>query len=105
MLTVSRTAEYPHRAADFIAEVPGNVPVRVRDIAAAVNVPRNCPSRTLHQLARAGAPRSTRGPLGGFRLAQVPARPTLAEVVGPAGRSSLRDRRRPFGGSHERRRH
>lgn len=56
-------------------------------IAAALDVPQNCLSKTLHQLARAGVLRSVRGPRGGFHLAVPlavpPARLTLARVTEP----------------------
>jgi Rrf2 family protein len=83
MLTLPRTAAYALRAVEFIAGAPAGEPVRVGEIAAALKVPRNYLSKTLHQLARAGVLHSTRGPRGGFRLAKRPARLTLAEVVGP----------------------
>lgn len=83
MLTLPQTAEYALRAVYFIAEAPGGEPVRVGEIAAALRVPRNYLSKTLHQLARARVLRSTRGPLGGFQLAVPAERLTLAQVVGP----------------------
>lgn len=83
MLKLPQTAEYALRAVYHIAEQESEGPVRVTDIAEALGVPRNYLSKTLHQLARAGVLRSTRGPHGGFRLAAPPERVTLAEVVGP----------------------
>lgn len=83
MLKLPQTAEYALRAVYYIAEAPDEAPVRVSDVAAALGVPRNYLSKTLHQLARAGVLHSTRGPRGGFRLASAPGRLTLAEVVGP----------------------
>lgn len=83
MLTLPQTAEYALRAVYFIAESPDDAPVRVDDVAEALKIPRNYLSKTLHQLARAGVLRSTRGPLGGFQLAKPADRLTLMEVVGP----------------------
>lgn len=83
MLTLPQTAEYALRAVLAIAEARGDEPVRVGDIARTLKVPRNYLSKTLHQLARAGVLRSTRGPHGGFRLAKPAGRLALAEVVGP----------------------
>ena len=83
MLTLPQTAEYALRAVYFIAEAPAGEPVRVGDIAAALDVPRNYLSKTLHQLVRAGVLQSTRGPLGGFQLATTPARLPLGDIVRP----------------------
>ena len=83
MLKLPQTAEYALRAVYHIADHQAEGPVRVTDIAEALGVPRNYLSKTLHQLARAGVLRSTRGPHGGFRLAAPAERVTLAEVVGP----------------------
>lgn len=79
------TAEYSLRATIHIAARQRAVPgawVRVGEIAAAVDVPRNYLSKTLHQLVRAGVLVSTRGPTGGFRLAVPAERLTLARVAG-----------------------
>ncbi len=54
MLTLPQTAEYALRAVYVIAEAPGNVPVRVGKIAAALEVSRHYLSKTLYQLASAG---------------------------------------------------
>ena len=83
MLTLPQTAEYALRAVNFIAEGSGARPLQVGEIAAAIKVPRNYLSKTLHQLARAGVLRSTRGPNGGFVLGKPAGELTLAEVVGP----------------------
>jgi Rrf2 family protein len=80
---LSQTAQYALRTVVLIASrAPGDV-VRVEEIAAALAVPRNYLSKTLHQLARAGVLSSTRGPGGGFRLAVPPARLRLARVIEP----------------------
>jgi Rrf2 family protein len=52
-------------------------------MAAALKVPRNYLSKTLHVLARAGVLRSTRGPRGGFQLAVPASKLTLARVTEP----------------------
>jgi Rrf2 family iron-sulfur cluster assembly transcriptional regulator len=74
-----------------IAEHSGGGSLRVDDIAASLRCPRNYLSKTLHALTRAGVLRSTRGPKGGFQLADPPERLTLDRVV------------RPFEPAHERR--
>lgn len=64
-----------------LAERPDDQPVRVDDIATALDVPRNYLSKILHVLARRGLLRSARGPRGGFSLAGLASRTTLLEVV------------------------
>ena len=79
---LNSTAQSALRAVLHIAGQGGGA-VRVEDIAASLGCPRNYLSKTLHALARAGVLRSTRGPRGGFRLADPPDRVTLARVVRP----------------------
>ena len=69
---ISGTTQYALRAVLFVAEHGSDEPVRVDAIAAALNVPRNYLSKTLHTLARAGVLRSGRGPRGGFQLVDRP---------------------------------
>jgi Rrf2 family protein len=98
---LSQTAEYALRAVLHVAEHGRDRPVAVGDIAAALDVPRNYLSKTLHQLARTGVLASTFGPGGGFRLGVAAERLTLDAVVGPfdtpgarhclLGRSRCRD--------------
>jgi Rrf2 family protein len=80
---LSHTAEYALRAVLYIAIHGEGEPCKLPTIAEALDVPKNYLSKTLHQLARAGVLRSERGPTGGFVLAKVPERLTLAEVVAP----------------------
>lgn len=78
---LSQTAEYALRAAVHLAERHGTGPIRVDDIASELDVPRNYLSKILHILAKAELLRSTRGPNGGFELAEPPAKTPLIEVV------------------------
>jgi Rrf2 family protein len=80
---ISGTTQYALRAVLFVAEQGAEEPVRVDAIAAALNVPRNYLSKTLHALARAGVLRSGRGPRGGFQLASRPDEISLARVAAP----------------------
>lgn len=80
---LSQTAEYALRAVVHLAERDDGDPVSVDAIAAALSLPRNYLSKTLHTLARQGVLASTRGPRGGFRLAIPAERLTLFEVVTP----------------------
>lgn len=78
---LSQTAEYALRAVLHLAREGSEGPVRVDDIARALDVPRNYLSKILHVLARSGLLTSTRGPHGGFELASAPSELTLADVV------------------------
>ena len=78
-MLLPQTAEYAVRAVLFIAR--HERPVRVAEIATAIQVPQNYLSKTLHQLARAGVLSSTRGPSGGFRLGMAADRLTLQRII------------------------
>jgi Rrf2 family protein len=80
VLPLPQTTEYALRAVLFIAERHPH-PLRVHDVAEMVNAPENYLSKTLHQLTRAGVLVSTRGRLGGFRLAMEPSELTLERVI------------------------
>ena len=81
-MILSQTAVYALRAVLHLAEVEGEEPLRVDDIAEALDVPRNYLSKILHVLAREGVLTSTRGPHGGFRLGRPPSQLRLAAVIG-----------------------
>lgn len=80
---ISGTSQYAIRAVVYVATHGADAPVPVGPIAAALGVPKNYLSKTLHMLARAGVLRSVRGPRGGFGLAAPPARLTLARITEP----------------------
>jgi Rrf2 family protein len=80
---LSQTAEYALRAVLTIAQEPGGGPVGAGHIASQLQIPQNYLSKTLHQLARARVLESTRGKLGGFRLARPPERIPLLDVITP----------------------
>ena len=80
-MILSQTAQYALRAILHLAEADGDGPVRVDDIARALDVPRNYLSKILHGLARAEILHSTRGPYGGFELAKPAVALMLSEVV------------------------
>jgi len=82
-MILSQTAIYAIKAVLFLAETDREEPVRVDDIARALDVPRNYLSKILHALTRAGLLSSTRGPHGGFRLRIDASRITLEQVVEP----------------------
>jgi Rrf2 family iron-sulfur cluster assembly transcriptional regulator len=80
---LSTTAQNSLQAVLCIAGSADDGPVRVDEIAAALGLPRNYLSKTLHALVRAGVLRSGRGPTGGFQLADPPERLALARVIAP----------------------
>jgi Rrf2 family protein len=80
---LSQTAEYALRAVVAIAQQPAGEAIGAARLAAQLEVPPNYLGKTLHQLARAGVLDSTRGKLGGFRLARPAGKISLLEVVAP----------------------
>jgi Rrf2 family transcriptional regulator, iron-sulfur cluster assembly transcription factor len=80
-MVLSHTSENAVRAVLHIAAHQSTSAVRVTQIAAAMDVPQNYLSKTLHQLARAGVLHSARGPRGGFRLAMPPEQLTLQRII------------------------
>ena len=80
---LSSTAQQAIQAVLYIAANNGDGPVRVGDVARALDCPRNYLSKTLHGLVRAGVLRSERGPKGGFRLLDAPEHLTLARIIAP----------------------
>lgn len=79
---LSSSAEYALKATLFIAGTDPEVCIGVREIAAELGIPRNYLSKILHELARAGVLRSTRGRGGGFVLSRAAAEIRLVDVVG-----------------------
>ena len=77
---LSQTAEYALRTLVFLAD-RRETPVRIDEIAAALDIPRNYLSKTLYRLAQEGLLTSTRGTGGGFRLAMPADRIRLLTVV------------------------
>ncbi|MEO5568556.1 MAG: Rrf2 family transcriptional regulator [Gemmatimonadaceae bacterium] len=77
---LSQTVEYALRASLHIARRHPE-PMRVSDIAAAVDAPRGYLAKILGNLARAGVLDSSRGPTGGFRLGSPPEQVALLDVV------------------------
>lgn len=80
---LSQTSEYAIRAVLHVALTGSSDPVKLEQIADALEAPRNYLSKTLHQLGRAGVLASGRGRNGGFRLAVPPDELTLADIVAP----------------------
>ena len=80
-MILSHTSEYALRAVLHLARQPDDQLARVADVAAALDIPRNYLSKILHLLAHAGILASTRGKMGGFRLAVEPREITLLDIV------------------------
>lgn len=89
---LSQTAEYALRAVLHISQYGADRPLRVGEIAAELQIPRNYLSKILHQLARHGVLASLRGKAGGFQLAVPPARLSISHVILPFDR--VEERRR-----------
>lgn len=80
---LSKTSKYALRAVLFLARQPRDARVPASEVARGLDVPANYLSKILHTLSRAGVVTSERGPRGGYRLARLAKRTTLAEVIGP----------------------
>lgn len=80
---LTRTSGYALTAVAYLAarRAERDRPIRIDEVAAAVDVPRNYLSKILHKLARQGVLESTRGPQGGFRLAMEPGELTLGTII------------------------
>lgn len=80
-LQISRKIEYGLRAMLFLAsQAPGSV-VPFREIAQAMNVPKEFLAKILKTLARTGLVRSTRGVHGGYALGRRPAEISFLDVI------------------------
>jgi Rrf2 family protein len=78
---LSTTSDHALRAVLVLARHYGQRPVRANEIAELTATPQNYLGKTLNALAKAGVVRSSRGPTGGFTLAQPPHLLTIAQVV------------------------
>ena len=80
-MRLSRAAGYGIHAVVYIAKQDQGVRTLARSIAKDYKLPVESLQKILQQLVRARILRSTRGPAGGFRLARVAQRITLADIV------------------------
>lgn len=76
----SRTSEHALRAVLYIARRDGR-PCTADEIAAGLAAPQNYMSKTLHELARRGILKGTRGPKGGFTLTVPATQLTIGAIV------------------------
>jgi len=88
MAVLTQTEEYALRTALYLARRYGERPARVNELAAALGIPRNYLSKTLHLLGRAGVLTSPRGRLGGCQLSRPPEQFRLVTVLEPFGHVS-----------------
>ncbi|MEX1183248.1 MAG: Rrf2 family transcriptional regulator [Gemmatimonadota bacterium] len=80
---LNQSADHALRAVLFVAQRGGARACTARAIAAAIGVPHNYLGKVLNTLTSAGVLTSSRGPRGGFRLANGAALMTIADVAGP----------------------
>ena len=79
---LTQRSRYALRAMLYLAEAPpGGPPVPMTRIAAQANVPRKFLELILAELREAGFLRSTRGKMGGYRLARPTHLISLGEVI------------------------
>lgn len=78
---LSQRSRYALKALLRLAADTGHAPVPVGQIAQATGVSRKFLEAILNDLRREGLVESTRGKLGGYRLARPPERISFAEVI------------------------
>lgn len=82
-MKVSAKAEYACLALLALARAaPDDPPMRIREIAEAYEIPERYLVQILLQLKSSGLVISTRGALGGYRLARPAGRIAIGEVLG-----------------------
>ncbi len=82
-MKISAKAEYACLAILALARPrPDDAPLRIREIAESHGIPERYLVQILLQLKGAGLVHSTRGALGGYRLARPAAQISLGEVLG-----------------------
>jgi Rrf2 family protein len=77
---MSRAAQVAMQASMLLALEPYGKLIRVRDLAARLDIPAPYLSQVCHQLVKAGVLRSAKGPTGGFGLLK-PARDIVVSDV------------------------
>ena len=79
---LTQRSRYAMRAMLFLAEAPaGSAPIPMTRIAIAANVPRKFLELILADLREAGFLASTRGKMGGYRLARASHLISLGEII------------------------
>ncbi len=78
---ITKKTDYATRAVLALALEPGEVPLKLQEIAARTHVPQSFLEQIMYQLRGAGIVRSMRGPAGGYRLNHPPEDISLERVV------------------------
>ena len=77
----TKAEEYGLFGAIYLAKQPPNEVVTLREISQSQNIPEKFLAKIFQNLTRAGLVRSHRGVHGGFSLAKLPRRISLADVI------------------------
>ncbi|OGC90344.1 MAG: hypothetical protein A2142_03130 [candidate division Zixibacteria bacterium RBG_16_48_11] len=77
----SKGTEYAIRSLAWMAKDNGHQARRVEDIARLSKVPAPFLAKTFQKLAKDGILSSVKGPAGGYRLAKLPSRLSLLDIV------------------------
>src|SRR5215212_8760506 len=93
-MNLGQVEDYAVRA---LVDLAAHPEARVREIAARTAIPGSHLAKVIQALARSGLVETTRGRLGGVRLARAPQEVTIREVV-EAVQGPLRLRRCPLRG-------
>ncbi|MDH4270506.1 MAG: Rrf2 family transcriptional regulator [Candidatus Aminicenantes bacterium] len=80
-MRLSTKGEYASRAMLELSLHYETIPLHIRDISKAQDIPRRFLEQILLQLKRAGLLRSRKGPAGGYSLAKPPGEISVAEVI------------------------
>ena len=80
-MKLTRAGEYAVRCVLFVAGCNVGSIVSRREIASAMQIPKQFLSKIAQQLARSGFIQIVQGPKGGYRLAKKPEEMTLLDVV------------------------
>jgi Rrf2 family protein len=71
-MVLSQTAQYALRAMAWLATVPSDEPMRVKDLSIATGIPSHYLSKVMRRLVLAGLLTSQKGQGGGFLLSKPP---------------------------------
>jgi adenylyl-sulfate kinase len=80
-MRISTKADYAVRAVIELAAAPGEDPVTAETIADTQGIPLRFLRHILAELSTGGVVKATRGADGGYRLAQLPQKITIADII------------------------
>ncbi len=81
VLRISRKIDYGLRAMIYLSSIPQDSVVPFREIARQMDVPEDFLAKILKTLVDEGLVKSTRGPHGGYALAQAPGEISFLDVI------------------------